>query len=311
MKKTLCVLVFGYVLCLSLLGSQMAEEEGGVCFLNETFQGLDNDHLSGWNPEWVEEDLDWVNPSGAEHFVFEPSLKPSYGWWLLLVLGSGYVINGGNIASRFFPLVQTHAGVHVLTAIRTVLGVTYIGSMYAKLIEKVELEDPNVVNGIKGKAHIDLGKTAGFYMDFMIIAMEYVRSLRLEGRSEVVSGSTNKALAGSQDEWGEALDGLLVGAGWIAHVTGTSMNVASLSSKFYKVQELEACEDATEAEMERAWKDVYVYIAKLGGGVVGLGAKLAYLGWGRDPYHLRESAMFLSVLGSSLFLYWDMGGLLQ
>lgn len=228
-------------------------------------------------------------------------------WWLFLFLGRGYLINGGNIASRFFPLIKTHAGLRAWSGVQAFMGVAYIVSMYAKIIEKAEIGDPNVVDGIRGKATIDVGKTAGFYMDLMMVALEYVRLVRLEGRSEVVAATGVDAVL-SEDQWGEVLDDLLVGAGWLAHLTGTSMNVGSLTSKLQKVDGLEARGDATEAEMQRAWRDVYVYMVKLSGGVVGLGARLAYSGLGYENYYLRKSSMLLSVLGSGLFFYWDMGG---
>ena len=237
--------------------------------------------------------------------------EASRAWWWFLFLGRGYMINGGNIVSRFFPLIRAHAGVGAWSGTQAFMNLIYIVSMYAKLIEKAEMGDPNVVNGIQGKAHIDLGKMAGFYMEFIIIALEYGREARLGRGSEVVATATriSSGALPYEDPWTEALDGLLVGAGWMAHLTGTSMNVASLVSKFQKVHELEEQGGATEDEMERAWRDVYVYVVKLSGGVVGLGAKLAYSGLGYDSYYARKSAMLLSVLGSGLFLYWDMGGL--
>jgi len=310
MKKTLWILILGCALCSSLFGLEFIDDGVGVCLANvgPVDLGWDDTCAFEGDSAFLGEEGDWFVYSDFEGQELEDDLA----WWLFLFLGRGYLINGGNIASRFFPLIKEHAGVGAWSGTQAFMGVAYIASMYAKIIEKAEMGDPNVVDGIKGKATIDLGKTAGFYMELMKVALEYVRSARLERRSEVVDAGGVDAvvlLLQREDPWGGVLDDLLVGVDWVAHLTGTSMNVGSLTSKFQKVYELEERGDATEAEMERAWRDVYVYTVKLSGGVVGLGAKLAYSGLGYENYYLRNSAMLLSVLGSGLFFYWDMGGL--
>lgn len=320
--KRLYSVVSGFVIILGMPGAYALDlTDAPPCLSGEHFIDLywgnicvlEQNVVPESNRTFINEDQDWLfvpYEKPTERPTEKPiSLEEGAGRWWLLFLGRGYVINGGNIASRFFPLLREQGGIHIWAGTQALMNLLYITSMYAKFSEKVEAGDRNVVNGIQGKAHIDLGKMAGFYIDSILGILEYVRALRIERVATVVAESAEGVVPVAEDPIAEALSELLVRGGWLAHLTGTSMNVASLTSKFYAVQDLENKGNATEAELARAWKDVYVYIVKLSGGVVGLSAKLAYATMGYDSYYARKSAMLLSVLGSGLFLYWDMGGL--